>query len=120
MFETVFMQSQLEYHDEKIHEVSDELTEFKITVNTLVEKHLILIEKLDTLMEMMSRTDDRLLKLEEFTLLHLARTAFIKSTLKYWPVFLATLFFCFSMGVMVDNQKVADAIVNKIQWKKSS
>ena len=118
MSETTLMKSQLEHHDERIHELSDDLTELKITVSILAEKHLILIEKLDSFIEKMTRADNRLQKLEEFMLSHLERTAFIKSILRFWPVILATLLFCFSIGVMVDNQKVADEITSKLQWKK--
>jgi hypothetical protein len=102
-------------HDEKIYALSHELNELKITVSILAEKHLILIEKLDSFMEKMTQADNRLQRLEGFMLSHLERTALIKDILKFWPVILATLLFCFSIGVMVDNQKVADEIAAKVK-----
>jgi len=109
------MKSQIEHQDEKIYQLSHELNELKITVTILTEKHLILIEKLDSFMGKTSQADKRLQRLEEFMLSHVERTAFIKAILKFWPVILATLLFCFSVGVMVDNQKVADEISAKVK-----
>ncbi|MDX1901872.1 MAG: hypothetical protein SFW66_07720 [Gammaproteobacteria bacterium] len=119
MSETTLIKSQLTHHDERIADLSDDLNELKVTVSILAEKHLILIEKLDSFIEKMTRADNRLQKLEEFMITHLERTAFIKSLLKFWPVILATLLFFFSIGVMVDNQKVADEFTSKLYWKKS-
>ena len=111
------MKSTLEHHNEKIDMLSVELNELKITVSILAEKHLTLIEKLDSFVDNASKANARLQKLEEFMIMHVERTAVMKSFLKLWPVILATLLFSFSLGVMVDNQKVAEDIANKIRLK---
>jgi len=117
MPEESIVQLQLEHHDSEIHTLTQDLNELKINVTILTQKQVALIEKLDTFITKMSVVDDRITKLENFMLAHLEKTALIKGIIKFWPAILATLFFCFSIGIMVDDQKVANEIANKVELK---
>jgi hypothetical protein len=68
--------------------------------------------------ELFSKMEKRLHALEDFMLASLQRLAFIKTLFKFWPVLVATLLFFFSVGIFVDDQKVATEIADKLELKK--
>ncbi len=98
---------------ELLHDVNN----LKTAVQVLQEKQGTQAQRHESFKAYFSKLESRLHGLENFMLASVQRLSFIKTLFKFWPVLVAVLVLCFSVGVVVDDKAVATKLVNTVEDK---
>lgn len=117
--------SQCEVEARLLAALSRDVNALKTTVQLMGQKQTLQTERHDSIKaslqkhreqmeERLAQMAERLRQLENFRLSSVERASVIRHSTRFWPALLMLVLFAFCVGIFVDDQKVANAIKNKM------